>query len=783
MSSFEASYKSQLQGVSQQVARERLDGQVTLQDNMLSDTVSNLRRRPGATFAYQLSIGNATADSILAWDTDLAGVRCQIILNTVDGVIRVLGPAYNVLATLPASAYLQTSNPTAIQVATVGDEFFFANTGVMPTLGPSLTTGDPSYRGFFFIKAGAFSKTYEVRVQNARGSFTASYTTPSGAAQGDAEKASPEYIANQLASQVIANYSNNTNIRTYAVTDASFVYVYSSDSADATNLTLSTPSGVNYMVASGNSYLSQESDLPSRLPVQANGYIIRTGEYASPRYYKYDSTKLAWLECGAYSSPLTLSNVPISITNTGGWQLLTTPFEGRFSGDSETNPNPAFTTRGITGMGSYQGRLVLLSGATVNLSASAKPRRFYRSTVTQILDSDTIEIGASAASSAAYQYAVPFQKDLLLFSSKYQAVIPGSNTAITPRTASVVVTSSYNADMTSHPIPLGRTLMYPAPRSADFFGVLEMLPSQYTDSQYTSSDSTAHLPRYLPGVCRFSVASSVANMVLFAPSGDKNSLIVHEYTWGDTNKVQQAWHRWTFKYPVAAVYFSGQLVHVLFVKNGLLVACTVDPRSGNTNASGERRSYLDMSTFADVVNNNVQYPAWLQAFDPTALGDLRLSVATGPTSGEPVGFTASGTTLTTVRSFPNGRVNVGFPYTSAFSPTPPMLKDANGVKISSNKLTILRFMVGTNNSAQYNVAVADAATSADTTMTAGTLYFSSAELALGVGRTGKDSVSIVPCRTAADTTSLVVSTSGVGELNLVSLEYVGRSHEKIRRQR
>jgi hypothetical protein len=44
---FDGSYKSLLAGVSQQVPSARLDGQLSMQENMLSDIVSGLRRRPG----------------------------------------------------------------------------------------------------------------------------------------------------------------------------------------------------------------------------------------------------------------------------------------------------------------------------------------------------------------------------------------------------------------------------------------------------------------------------------------------------------------------------------------------------------------------------------------------------------------------------------------------------------------------------------------------------------------------------------------------------------------
>lgn len=777
MSAYEDSYKSMLQGVSQQIARERLDGQVTAQQNMLSDAVTNLRRRPGAQYAFSMGIGNVTADSILAWDTDLAGVQCHVLLNTVDGVVRLLDRSYTLLAKLPESAYLATPDPTTIQVATVGDEFFLVNTAKRPSLGAPATGTNPSKRGFFYIKAGAFGRKYDITVTTAAGTALYEYLTPDGIAVGDAALANPQSIAQKLADLI--NAGTGTHGAT-ATVDSSYVYVESNNAS----LKLSTASGSSYVITSNAGYLRQEADLPSRLPVQAAGYIIATGELRAQRYYKYDTASNAWLETGDFASPLSITNMPISIAKVGAtWTLQAIPFEGRFAGDADSNPDPEFIKRGITGMSNYQGRLVLLSGSLVYMSASNKPRRFYRSTVTSLLDSDCIGVGASAASSASYRYAEPFGKDLILFSEKYQAVVPGNGVAITPRTATVVVTSTYESDMTSKPIACGRTLMYSAPRSKDFFGLLEMLPSSTLESQYNSHDSTAHLPKYMAGRCRFSVSSSVANMVLFAPTGDRKSLVVHEYVWQGDEKVQQAWHKWTFPYPVAAAYFSGQTIHVLYVNNGYLVGCTIDPRSGTSTSAAERLAKFDMGSFVEVVDHVVQLPEWLRVFDPTARARLKLAVAGGALAGEAVGSKVVGDKLVTDLSFGNGRVFLGFPFTSLVAPTPPMMKDSNGVKISTNKLNVLRFMVGTFNSSEYTVSIADTTIDASGTQDVGTLTYSSRELALGSPLVGEDSVAIVPARTNSNGTVLVISTDGAGELNIVSLEFAARYHEKINRMR
>ncbi|NYW24497.1 hypothetical protein, partial [Escherichia coli] len=72
MPTYESAYKSLLQGVSQQIPEERLPGQLSAQVNMLSDPVTNLRRRPGAQLRAQGMMPSATCDSIRGFFTDIA---------------------------------------------------------------------------------------------------------------------------------------------------------------------------------------------------------------------------------------------------------------------------------------------------------------------------------------------------------------------------------------------------------------------------------------------------------------------------------------------------------------------------------------------------------------------------------------------------------------------------------------------------------------------------------------------------------------------------------------
>ena len=779
MSATESSYKSLLQGVSQQPPAERLPGQVTAQLNMLSDPVTLPRRRPGLEFRRHIAWAGATGDNLKAWFSDIAGERVHILLNCSNGEITLLDSEHNLIATLEGDAYLVATDPANIRATTVGDEFYILNRERVPVVRTSTSVMDPNTAGYVFVVSGSFSREYTVTVTTSVGSITASYTTPSGSGANDSANATPTYIATQLYNSL------NTNKATAGITNVyqSGAYIFVRTTT-ATNVVVSTSTGGAYLLASKDNYTTQVANLPATLPAQADGFTMRVGDVLKPQYYRYNATRQAWLESGEYNAPSGISNMPVALTKVDDdWALVISEYEGRYAGDEASNPKHRFMTKGITGIGSYQGRLVLLSGALASMSGSDNPRRFFRSSVASVLDDDPIEIGSSANSSAAYEYAVPFQSDLLLFSAEYQALVPAMNAAITPRTAYVVPTSSHAVDVSSPPLPLGRTLMYPTPRSENFFGVMEMVPSTYTDAQYISGDATLHLPKYMSGRCRFSAAASTGNYALFAPSGDKRSLIVHEYVWQGDEKIQQAWHQWTFPYNVAAAYFAAGIVNVILYNNGQYVVGTIDPRAGALTFDSSRRPFSDLWVVQDFTNNTITPPSWMLSFDSEMLQKLMLTVAEGPLAGDQIGFSLQGGNIKTVRSFKSGKAALGIPYACLLAPSPPVLKDWNEVVVHTTKATVLRFLVGTMNSSEFKITVADRNTADPEAYAQGTLFWSSAELETNRGRFADTSVVVVPARTNISSTYLALSTDKGGELNITSLEYVLKYNQRLRRGR
>ena len=777
MSIFEGSHLNLLQGVSQQVPRSRLPGQLTSQVNMLSDIVTGLRRRPGTAVHKHLPNPSGTQGRHLkAFRADVSGVSCEVILNSHTGVLTLYNAQGSVIHEYPARDYLKTDDSNNLRVTSVGESLFIANVTRIPTGVVNNVGKAPTKHGYFFIRTGAISKTYSIRVSvpgSPDGVYAYSYTTPNGTDPSHPAQFEVGYIAQQLADQI-----NIPNITVHR--EGAYVFLQNS-SNDGADVTIVSGSGVQFLGVSGGGHVRQESDLPPLLPSQGDGYVMGTGMDNSYVYFKYSSERTAWLEVGAWGSVSSIENMPLEVYYDGDWKMGDGVFEGRNSGDDDSNPNPEFVNWGITGVASYQGRLVILSGPWVYLSASNNPTRFYRSTVTDLVDSDTIGIGSSATTSAAFVYAITFNKDLLLFSSEFQALIPGGNQALSPRNAQIQVTSHYGTDLTCSPVSAGRTLMFPFPRSSDYFGVQEMLPSPYTDAQYVSTDSTAHLPKYMPDRCRFIVSSSVANMVIFSPTGDPNSLIVHEYLWEGEEKLLKSWHKWTFPFEVHSAYFTGGIIRLLTISGDYLTLVNIDPRVGEIDTDLRRRPFLDLYVYIPPITSGLEVTV------PEHLGgygdDLRFVYSDGPLAGTQIGSEhVSGRTYRLNNSYTPHTLVVGLPYESSFAPSPPVIRDSQESPIGTNKMTLLRYYVIVADSGEFEVSAVDLQNdSGAINWEVSPVIWASPNLSLGSAPISGEQGVVISPRMNSSTSIITLSTDGVGELKVLSMEFVVRTLGRIRR--
>lgn len=778
----ESSYKQLLFGVSQQDYKDRLEGQVEEQVNMTSDLTFNLRRR--APVKYSRATGLTTdPDRLAVYSTTASGREVTVFVdtNTDQLLVQEEGGGSTLVG---GSSYFQATSRDAIRFTTLGDEIFIANTSVKPTVTDQTATlgyKDPGLTGFLYVIAGQYNKRYEVSITNRTTgtTTTVSYTVPDGTTAGDAAKAIPEYIAQQLATAI----TGDPTLSTLVDVDTYGAYLVIT-ALTSTEFAVNSGSGANYIKTSGAGNVRSIDDLPAKLGPEADGLIISVGLGPNFRYYRWEENTQQWLEDARFGELSKLENMPRRLvynSSIPSWVLDAPDFERRSAGDEETNPVPKFVESGITGLASFQGRLVILSNDYVNMSGSNRPLRFFRSTLESLQDDDPIEIGSTAAQAAPYVWASSFNKDLILWADKYQSIIPGS-VAITPRNANISVMSQYECRTSVQPVPTGRAMFFAAPRSLGYDGMWEMLPSAYTDSQLTGSDVTNHIPRYIAGECRYIAASTTSNIVVAGFTGNRKEMLIHEYLWSGGEKVHHAWHKWVFDWDVVNVWFRGDQLYILFQIAGSIVQGILDLRTGagdSTTTTGR----LDM----------------YDTFTVNSLGEISIIEAVADIWDEPWAFKTSGANpyikqkLTEDRRtgglvhYPvPGAVEgdtfiVGNRYASYVVPTAPSVRDSNDVPITTQRSLLHKWVVTLQNTGEFRFTTSDKyrdPVSVDTSP----LKFGSPELNIGEPQVAGGQ-QYIPARLDMPTSRLELWTDDVYDLNITSLEYGFRYHQRYGRRR
>jgi hypothetical protein len=776
MAYWAGSIRQLLFGVSQQIPKDRLDGQVEEQVNMTSDLVTGPRRRaPVRTISRVMDY---TDPARLAQDnTNIGGTPAVLLVDTVTGTLVVADETTGTVLHTVTNSYLQAAKGSDIRMVTLSEEVFICNVSVKPTTAPwpgAAGLPDPTKAGYLYVVAGAFSKEYTLSVTNQTTGTTTSvdYTTPSS----DPATAQPEAIITQLRTLAAANATIGTAAGVTYTQSGAYLYI-----SAPFPITVSTDSGSAYIRGSNDSSIRDSSELPARLPGVADGYIIAVGATEAKTYYRWTNLRKRWIEDAKTSTQVTLTNMPLRLREAAGVYTLEAPeYERRASGDSTSNPSFKFTQFGITGLSAIQGRLVILSNEYVAMSGSNQPLRWYRSSVATLVDDDPIEVAASAAIATPYEYALQFNKDLVLFAQSHQGIVPGAG-ILTPRSAVATVATRYTYQPGVSPVQTGRTIFYPSPRSQGFSGIWEMAPSQFTDTQVQADDSTGHIPRYIQGPVRLIAASTTTNIVVIG-TAIPNELIVHEYLWQGAEKAHASWHRWEFAHPVLAAYFAGDRLICLFGIAGEVVLCEIDLRVG-AGAGGATVGRLDFSTeLTCTVAGQLSMPLWMYSIhDPD---DLWLFKTGGDNAYLKERVLSVSGTDPVVLSAPAAEVGdvytVGSLFESVLTPTRPILKDQNGVPITTERTQLHRLVVSLENTGELTFTIEDAAR-APFEYTTTPLRLFSQELGAGTPLAASAPVN-VPCRVDMQSAIVSMRTRDVYDMNVTSLEYGFRYNQRYRRQ-
>lgn len=816
MATYQGNYKSLLGGVSQQVYTDRQLSQVEIQTNMTSDTVRGLRKRPGTRVAMVLD--NTLADwwslgnygHLRFHTTNLGWGITTFVINTLTGRVTSIVETETVQF-VGQSNYLITSNPADIVFATVGSTLYVGNTSVLPAIVTTETRMNPNRRGYFFVLAGSYGRVYSLTISTNLGSVAATYTTPDGTTAGDATKATGEYIINQLVTQLTPYIGGAAGLESIS---ASGAYLYIQVTAAAGFCNVSTSTGSTYALASNTHTVDLTSKLPAQLPAAGDGFIMTVGDNSFAQYFQWVHNQSRWVEKGAYNSPTSINpdTMPLLFTATGTpnqHTFSTGVWPGRLAGDDKNNDIPAFTDadlNGISGISSFQGRLIIFSGPYITMGSSSRDDKnnFFRTTVTQMLDSDRIEFTATSFAGANFKYGVPFNSDLILASEEHQGVIPGRNQILTPQNATAVLTSTYQMDLGSAPTTSGRSLYFAYPRSNSSFSMKEMVPSGSTDLQYVSQDVTDHLPTYLEGAATYISASTTNNILVIGSSGEQSTLYVNEYLWSGDEKVLSSWHKWTFNGVVHAAWFVREILVLLVEQGGHMNMLTLSMRdSPDISDPARYQPALDCSLTLPVVNKDspdaggpyIQFAStgtqdalWDlieqgYAEDPD-LGFVTTVVPTGQYIGAEVGphhLDIANRRLHLHQTYGTATLTVGLRFMAEFSPTPPRMFDSGGNYMAVDRLIVQCFDLTMRYSSEFTITATDRGGTSIDGLESSVIDYTSQELGLETAPLAKRSHLRVRVGLEAESSSVIFKSNSHGDFNLQGLGYLVKFNNKVRR--
>lgn len=666
MSKESGSYESLIRGVSEQVPHDRFVGQNWMQDNFVPDPVRGLARRHGSTVVTEKLRPGMTMDNGTLLDA--ADFReFTFFINSVEYSLMYRKGGTPVGSTMPGVVCINKDTGAILDVVVgagpegsnvigmlgqgisaltnIGKYLMLAPNSQTPLVSTTDNVLATKNLSAIWVKQGAYSRTYTVKVTNVLGViYSASYTTPASYYPGtlttsDILASDPEY-QKKVNDRV---YAYQTAVNQWIGTAAAAIQPQNIAQSLITGLTAAGMPGAEVGLQGSHILLSnaavvevddggdgafmkgvsQEVQSPADLsPIHYAGKVVRvrpkgagttdvSGVYYLKAIAKNGATGVAteviWTEAAGVTQQPTFVTLMGQIigtnlylaTSVAALQIISgdtnqTNFAPSISGDLINEPLPVFFGKVITHLANFQDRLMIVAGSTVFLSRSGDYFNFYNKSALTVADDDPIEVFALGSEGDTITDSVELDRSLILFGKQKQYAMDG-RTTMTPKTAFVATQSANEDSNTCPPVASGNYIFFSQQRS-DRLTMQQMQTGDYADS-FRAFEITSQLDGYLNGTPRQIVALTSPTALFVRTKEFTNGFYCFNYldTADQTQRLYDAWNRWTFN-PVLGTMIgltghNGDLL-VLTLRNGAAgVAFVLDRFSRSANLSGN--PYLD----------------------------------------------------------------------------------------------------------------------------------------------------------------------------------------------
>ena len=582
-------------GVSQQPEVLRLENQATTQENGFSGVVEGLKKRPPTNYVAKISSSSLTNAYIHTINRDTSE---RYIVVITDGAIKVYdidGTEKTVVSQTNATNYLASSTPRSeFKCLTVNDYTYIINTNKTVAMDAATSTGQVD-QAIYQVTQGVNSTKYSITIDSTTYDFTSSNSDTEAIRDG-----------------VFSAIGSPAGLTLTKIGNSSFKVVKASGT-----LSVSASDGYGNK-ASQVIYNSVQnfSDLPEE---GIDGQVVEVKGDASNNFDNYwvkwvDSTSV-WEETIAPSITYKFDydTMPHLLIRTADGNFRLTQADGssytvsstsytvpqwgeRQVGDLNSAPNPSFVDTKIKDIFFHSNRLGLLADENIILSRSSEYFEFFAETVTDVLDTEVIDINVAHTKVSKLKNAIPFNSDLLLFSDQTQFLLSGG-TSLTPANVAVNVATEYEALDSVKPVGSGSNVFFGF-NKGQYTGLREY----YVESDGETNegeDITANVPKYIPAnVFKFAIASNENVLVaLSSKATEINKLYVYQWFYADNKRLQSAWHRWSFgttsNVTILNVDFIGTTLYLLMQRSDGVYIETIDVAPATVDTSANYLTHLD----------------------------------------------------------------------------------------------------------------------------------------------------------------------------------------------
>lgn len=539
-------------GVSQQPAPSRLRTSGEEVINAFPSIVSGLMKRPPSEWIAELSSTITIPDTAAVHMIDRDATERYILicgagdleLYSVDGVKQTV--------TFPnGKSYLPTTDIwKKLRFATVADTTFIVNNEKVTsaTYGTDTRT-NPALRATVFVKRAVPSTTYAIY---RNGTLLASTTTNDNTSAATAVEGTSA-IAEEL--RVALNAAGRTATR------HGTIVTFNITAGDV--ISLDDQFGGGAMKA----YTDTIQDFSELPPTEAEGRLVKivgSIEGGGEDYWvQYNNG--VWQETYGYNerASLVASTMPHVLVKTGTntFEFRQNTWIARDVGDDDSNPLPSFVGSTINSIFTFKGRMGFLTGENLVLSAVGNFEQLFRSTVTQLLAEDVIDVASVTGRVNNLYHGVSFSDELVLFSDKQQFRL-SSGQVLSAETVGITNSTTYPCSTDVTPVTLGSSAFFVADGPTHSVARELFLDSDL--QTFNADDIAVQVPRYIPNGIRVIAASPSAETLILKGSESAPNLYVYKFYENNGRKVQSAWGRWEFN-AVGSIVGIGFLDNYLYV--------------------------------------------------------------------------------------------------------------------------------------------------------------------------------------------------------------------------